>query len=618
MIFMILAILPVLCWLLIALTLNKKGLCWRSCFLSASVVWGLTLTAFTEVLSIFKLLTFSWLLFFWAVAAFIALLIYFYVTPNNTVRTAVKIPLFLKLLVGGIAAIAIITCVIASIAPPNNWDSMTYHMSRVVHWMQNRSVEHYPTHILRQLYLNPWAEFAIMHLQILIGRDYLANLVQWFSMIGSIIGIGLIAKQCGADLRGQVYASVIVATIPMGIMQASSTQNDYVVAFWLVCFVYFGIRLKEKLNFYDVLAVGVSLGLAILTKSTAYIYAFPFLLWFFFSGARSFRWKMVTQILILSLLVLSLNIGHYKRNYELFGNPLTAGEFNFSNEMFSISAFISNISRNLALHISTPYDTINNASMSMVISLHRLLGVDLNEPKTTWPETKLEIKGIYTGEDDTGNPLHLTLIILSVALVLCYKDLRRMPNLLIFLCALSVSFLLFCFYLRWQPWNSRLHLPLFVLWSAVIGVVLSKLKYKWFAHAIMIILLLASIHWVLHNPSRPLIEYDGRISIWKSSRFDQYFNNRPSLGASYYSTAGLTNIQKCKDIGLRLEWDDWEYPIWVLIQRMGTQMPRIEHVQVTNKSSKIFLINFEPCVLIQSDKDSKSAISFIQLGSKVP
>jgi 4-amino-4-deoxy-L-arabinose transferase-like glycosyltransferase len=474
---MILALLPVLFWLLVALTLNKKGFCWRRSFLSASVVWGFTLTAVTEVLSIFKLLTFSWLLVCWAVAAFISVFFYFYVIPNNTGRTAAKIPLFLKLLLSSIAAIAILTFLIASIAAPNNWDSMTYHMSRVVHWIQNGSVAHYPTHILRQLELNPWAEFAIMHLQILSGQDYLANLVQWFSMIGSIIGITLIAKQCGADLRGQIYASVLVVTLPMGILQASSTQNDFVVAFWLVCFVYYGICLKEKLNFYDVLAVGVSLGLALLTKGTAYIYAVPFLLWFLIWGVRSLKWTIVTQIFLISILVLSLNISHYMRNYGIFGNPLTSGEDKYSNEMFSVSAIISNISRNFALHIGTPSDRINNSSMLMIASLHKLLGVDLNEPKTTWPGTKFEIIKPNLHEDDTGNPLHLALIILSAAFVMYYKELRRIPNLLPFVFALSASFFLFCFYLRWQPWASRLHLSLFVLWSAVIGVVLSKSKF---------------------------------------------------------------------------------------------------------------------------------------------
>ena len=157
---------------------------------------------------------------------------------------------------------------------------MTYHMSRVVHWIQNKSVWHYPTHILRQIELNPWAEFAITHLQILSGGDYWANFVQWFFMLGSLIGVSLIAKEFGADARGQVFATVFAATIPMGILQSTSTQNDYAVSFWLVCFVYYGILIQKATKWQYVLAFGASLGLAFLTKGTAYLYAIPFFIFF--------------------------------------------------------------------------------------------------------------------------------------------------------------------------------------------------------------------------------------------------------------------------------------------------------------------------------------------------
>src|SRR5574341_105350 len=35
--------------------------------------------------------------------------------------------------------------------PTTNWDSMTYHMARVMHWVQDQSVAHYPTTNGRQL-----------------------------------------------------------------------------------------------------------------------------------------------------------------------------------------------------------------------------------------------------------------------------------------------------------------------------------------------------------------------------------------------------------------------------------------------------------------------------------
>lgn len=82
---------------------------------------------------------------------------------------------------------------IAFIAPTSQWGSVSYHMSRIMHWIQNRSLKFYPTLIPRQLHLNPWAEYALLHLQLLSGSDRFANLLQWISWIGSITGITLIA-----------------------------------------------------------------------------------------------------------------------------------------------------------------------------------------------------------------------------------------------------------------------------------------------------------------------------------------------------------------------------------------------------------------------------------------
>lgn len=107
--------------------------------------------------------------------------------------------------------------------PPNNWDSMTYHMARVAHWIHNHNVSFYPTAITRQDYEMPLAEFAIMHLQVLAGCDVFAYLVQWASFL-VVIGLGvLVADEIGLGKRQQLISAIVIATLPMAILQASST-----------------------------------------------------------------------------------------------------------------------------------------------------------------------------------------------------------------------------------------------------------------------------------------------------------------------------------------------------------------------------------------------------------
>lgn len=285
-----LAIFPLLSLIILSIIFTNIWKSWRRGFISAIVAWGVFLTVVTEILSWLNLLNFSLLLLSWLSFSLFLGSVYFK-QQQASKQKLLSLPklrsitnVFSVFSIGLIISIFIITLIvglIAIVAPPNTWDSMTYHMSRVVHWIQNGNVAHYPTYNLPQLFHPPFAEFAIMHLQILSGSDRFANLVQWFSSIGSIIGVSLIAKELNTDVRGQVFAAVFCATIPMGILQASSTQNDYAVGFWLVCLAYFvllSVKYENQPSLYFL--IGASLGLAILTKSSGYLYAFPFMVWF--------------------------------------------------------------------------------------------------------------------------------------------------------------------------------------------------------------------------------------------------------------------------------------------------------------------------------------------------
>ena len=579
------------------------------------------------MLGVVKSLTLCWLLLFWGGATALLVIAYCFTSQQKASKTRggirpflISLPVFSKFLLAGVAIIVILTGLTALIAPPNNWDSMTYHMSRVMHWIQNQSVSHYPTHILRQLHSNPWSEFAITHFQILTDGDYLANSVQWFSMVGCILGVTLIAEKFGANLCGQLFAAVVLATLPMGVLQASSTQNDYVTSFWLVCFVYYCIMSAQKPSLYYSLGVGASLGLAILTKGTAYIYAFPFVFWLGWSMVKLLRLHIFKHALFVAFIVLLINSGHYARNYELFRNPLgpdamsPTGESTLTNNIFTGSSIVSNIIRNAGLHMGTPVKTFNDAVEKGIQSAHSVIGIDLNDPRTTFMGTGFQINKHPKHGDYAGNPIHLVLILfVCVIIIVFWKD-RKEPFFRGYFIALVAAFLLFCVSLKWQPWHSRLHLPLFVLWSPAIAVIMSTAINKWISNVIMVILVITSFHWVFKNESRPLI---GQNSIFNTRRVDQYFNDfiilkRKGIIKSYYDCALIVSSRGCNNIGLHLDGDHWEYPLWVLIKQSSERMPRIEHVAVQNDSKRYLIGNFNPCALLSTDKFGKMSLNILK------
>ncbi len=614
---------PLIALILLFLIFYKRDDDWRNSTLSASIVWGVFLTLVTEILSSFKLLRFGWLFGGWGLLILILAFIYFgLVRKEKRIarldkkfkrHKAAKIPLFLIVLLGSGIFVVAVVCLTALIAPPNNWDSMDYHMARVAHWIQNYSVAHYPTNYLPQLYQQPWAEFTIMHFQILSGGDHFANLVQWFSMVGSILGVSLIAKQLGADLRGQIFSAVVAATIPMGILQGSSTQNDYVVSFWLVCFVYYVLlAVKDRISWVHSLKIGTSLGLAIFTKGTAYIYAFPFFVLLLLAGIKRLRWKLWKPILTITLLVVLINLGHDLRNFELFGNPL--GSDKYTNDVFSIPIFISNIIRNISLHTGT-IGLVNSGMYKLIELLHMVLGVDMSDPHTTWPGEEFRLRTFSNNEDSAGNLVHLLIILFAIFVFITQENFRKQRYLGIYLVTVAGGFFLFCFLLKWQPWNSRLHLPIFILFSPFVGVVLSKFSNYRIANCIAIFIILSALPWILFNSSRPLLfsmdrqayVENGKVvfsskNLWNTSRIEQYFNDRPKLKAPYVEAVDFVKSKSCSNVGLSLVKEHWEYPFWVLLQKNEKQAAHIEHVNVNNISAVLSNIypykNFTPCAII--------------------
>jgi len=569
----------------------------RRSLLVAAVAWGALLAGMTELLSLFHALSFRWVLGCWS-ACLLALILCCYrlarTQPSRTPPERQALRRFDRALLVCVAVIVVVVGVIAVVAPPNNWDSMTYHLSRVAHWVQNRTVAHYPTHILMQLHHNPWAEWAITHFQILAGSDRFANGVQWLAMLGGIVAASLLAKRLGADRRGQILAAVICATIPMGILQGSSTQNDYVLAFWVACAAESTLLIVTKgFSWTAVLSFAGACGLAILTKATAYIYVLPFVLWLGGWAAWQLRLRAWQPAMATAAIILLLNTGHYIRNYGTFdsllgpteleppqGQRVPGKRYVFTNETVGPAALASNVVRNLSLHMGTKSDRLNSAVASLVRSIHSLIRADLNDPRTTWLPFK--IQRITYHEDTTGNPAHLLVILLSVVLYFGVPRLRRLRLAGTYLAAIVGGFLLFCLLLKWSPWHARQHLSLFVICSPFGAVVLSGFKRRFLPRTLAVVLIVLSALWVLHNRSRPIL---GEHDIFNLSREQLRFVNLPGLYEPYLGATKSAITRGYRQIGLITDRDDWEYPFWVLLGSDSRKDIRIEHVNVTNLSS---------------------------------
>ena len=159
---------------------------WRLAFLEALVTAGAITLLITEVLSPWYAIDRTAVLICWCVVSMIPL----WWSVRAPRLAAVRRPsLFVLVCVAVITVMAGLIAATAILSPPNSADAMSYHLPRVVYWMQHRSVAFFPTQYLNQIMLQPLTEYIMLHAYLLAGSDRFTNLVQFAGYVGSIAGV---------------------------------------------------------------------------------------------------------------------------------------------------------------------------------------------------------------------------------------------------------------------------------------------------------------------------------------------------------------------------------------------------------------------------------------------
>jgi hypothetical protein len=377
----------------------------------------------------------------------------------------------------------------------------------------------------------------------------------------------------------------------MAILQASSAQNHLVVAFWILCLASLVLASRERVSLRTTVEGGVCLGLAVLTKGSAFVLAPPLAVWAGLVLVRELRWRALGHIALAGLIVVGLNAAHWARNLAVFGSPLgpPADSALYANSAFTVQTLAERVIQEISLHLATPIHVLNDAISTAVNGLARTLHLDLNDPNTIWPGSTWTVPGFTTHEDYTGNLLALALIVAVAAVVLV----RHRGLKLTYLAAIGLGFLLYSGYVRWQLYNSRLDLPLFVMAAPLAGAVIGQWRRS-LVIALAFVLALGSTPWLFLGKDRPLI---GDRSVLTTSRTDQYFANRPDLRVPYVAIASAIRESDCRDVGLYVVNDDpWDYPLWKLLNPTGQEVV-LRHVMVSNATARMESTQV-PCMIV--------------------
>jgi hypothetical protein len=422
----------------------------------------------------------------------------------------------------------LLTGIVSALTPPTTWDCLGYHMPRQINWIENRSVAICPTRELRQVEMPPLAEYIGAQLMVLSGNDHQANLVQWFSYLMTALASSAIARDFGARHRGQVFAALLALTNPAAATQAENPKNDLVIAVWLLALTWLATRLwiSRRWSLLDAAIAGVTLGLLLATKGTAYLIGAPICAVIALGVIRVGSKRAVALGAVVTLIAAAINVPQWHRNYVAFGSPLSLpaakGGHDLANSTISASVVVSNLLRNLTLHTNGPGASFNNWQRRVVAECHKPLTVDVDDVRTTLAGFKYTVDPGWFTDGASGAPVH---VILGVALLLLWRP-RGMVTRIAWPVRVAplLSMVLFAAALKWQPWHARLHIPIV---AAMAPVIASRFdSRRWLMAVSVSAAAFTAAIGILYNKGKPLV---GEHSILGKTRHEILFQTQPYL-----------------------------------------------------------------------------------------
>jgi hypothetical protein len=522
-------------------------------------------------------------------------------------------------LAGGVLAITAVELVIALVSPPNNADSLGYHLPRVEHWAQDRSVEFYPTAVHRQVGFSPGAEYLLLHLRLLAGPEEFYNLMQWAAALGCAVAVSRIAAQLGAGRCGQLLAAATVASAPLVVLEATSTQTDLVAGFWVATGASLALSgLRARAPWPEVAWLGAATGLATVTKVNALAPLAPFLLVWAVGQARANRAphggapsgraaagrapsgraaaRAVAAVAVRAGMAgvgrCALRCAAVVAVTAVLAGPFTvrcAREWGtpagdpaariIALGRHDPAAVGVNAARIAVSVLATGSAGLNARTGAALDRLAAGLRLPARDPALTFTGLPFQVPTPrYPDEDRSAYPMQALAVLCGVGLGLLGR--RRTAEVRGYAAAAALGLLLTAALVAWQPWINRLVLPTFIAavplvgWAA--GDLAARLRARggrrWAAGVLATLVLLAGYReatvalW--YGQPRPLA---GRDSVLAAGRDRIRYVRGRDRRAAYEAAAARLATSGARRIGVVQSNVGWEYAWWEGPRRYGVR-----------------------------------------------
>ncbi len=185
--------------------------------------------------------------------------------PQLDVRAAARAHPILAALCAVVALAFAYQLFLVVATPPNNGDSLTYHLTRAAAWLQHGGVHEISAGGSSENEFPPNAEIEILFTFVWLRGDGAAALPQLLALValgGAVYGC---ARRLGYSRPASLFPALVAATLSDVALQATTTQNDLVVAALVAAAAYF----LRRDALVELALAGIAVGLALGTKFTA-------------------------------------------------------------------------------------------------------------------------------------------------------------------------------------------------------------------------------------------------------------------------------------------------------------------------------------------------------------
>lgn len=327
---------------------------------------------------------------------------------------------------------------------PSNWDSLSYHLPRTLHWLQQGSLAYFETSYEPQ---NTYPPLPSAIQVLLVGSPpsgQLSFIPQFLSGLVLAAAVAQVARALSPKSSG-LLALIFVLSIPLITIMLSTTQSDLVAALPVALGLVSLRLIWQGRSRLAVVLAAISVGIAPAIKITALLFAFPVAVVVLVIALRSDgKWRRIRDFAV-GLIVATIAVSTpYLIRYimGLLNQSETGIGQSHLNSDFSLGNISSSWIEFVGFLLYLPVDSWNAQLSQAIDSVRRAAGA---------PAFPGYVQG--WGDSNIGAPLHLAIVVLALVLLTFQGRWNSRAFQILGICVTQV--LLISIFIEWNPWFER-------------------------------------------------------------------------------------------------------------------------------------------------------------------